>query len=60
VFVIYILYYFIKMPSASVVILSVVSGKTNNLVEYMELLAPLIDDLSKVFAKISALNLNKV
>ena len=48
------------MPSASVVILSVVSGKTNNLVEYMELLAPLIDDLSKVFAKISALNLNKV
>ena len=48
------------MPSASVVILSVVSGKTNNLVEYMELLAPLIDDLCKVFAKISALNLNKV
>jgi hypothetical protein len=48
------------MPSASVVVLGVVSGETNNLVEYIELLAPLVDDLSKVSAGISALNLNKV
>jgi hypothetical protein len=48
------------MPSASVVVLSVVSGEYNNLVEYIELLAPLVDDLSKVSAGINALNLNKV
>ena len=59
-FVVYITYYFVKMPSVSVVILRVVSSKTNDLVEYTEFLTSLIDDLSKVSTRISALNLNKV
>jgi hypothetical protein len=48
------------MPSTSIVILGVVSSKTDNLVKYAEFLASFIDDLSKVSAGISAFNLNKV
>ena len=59
-FVVYITYYFIKILSVSVVILRVVSSKSNNLIEYTKFLTSLIDDLSKVSTRISALNLNKV
>ena len=59
-FVVYITHHFVKMPSTSVVILRVVSSETDDLVEYTEFLASLVDDLSKVSTRMSALNLNKV
>jgi hypothetical protein len=60
VFVVYIAHHFVKMPSASVVILRIVSSETNDLMEYAEFLASLVDDLSKVSTKTSSLNLNEV
>ena len=49
-----------KMPSASVVVLSVISSKAYDLVKYTEFFASLVDDLSKVSTGMSPLNLNKV
>jgi hypothetical protein len=60
VFVVYIIYYFIKIPSISIVIFDVVFSKTDNLIKYAEFLASFVNDLSKVLARISAFNLNKV
>ena len=49
-----------KMPSVSIVILSVISSEAHDLMKYTEFFASLVDDLSKVSTGISPLNLNKV
>ena len=49
-----------KILSISIIILSVISHKTNDFVKYTEFLSSLIDDLSKVSPGISSLNFNKV